>query len=275
MSLRLTPALGACLGGAAALVLGLGAARANRITSSPRFCGLCHEMRFEVASFSVSAHRGIRCVDCHAGPGTFGWLQHAASGIRSFAGHVGGKRPRAAADVRDDRCLDCHFDLLSRTLEREETRVSHAVFREAGERCVFCHRQLVHAPQPLTASGVPPAGSQAASGAPRDAGTKPAKRVSSVTCLQCHEASSCQSCHGLPMPHPKDWLAVHGRQDPHPCHRCHQQRFCEYCHGVPMPHPEGWRKGHAKATTKRGTCYRCHEEAGCRGCHEAHASHGR
>ena len=57
----------ACLAGGFALgviVLGIGAAF-NSISGSPEFCGTCHAMKGEAASFKESSHKNQQCVECH------------------------------------------------------------------------------------------------------------------------------------------------------------------------------------------------------------------
>lgn len=97
-------------------------------------------------------------------------------------------------------------------------------------------------------------------------------------CLTCHKPSFCTSCHGLPMPHPKDWeLASHMKaffQDPQTCESCHPRApqtrdFCDTCHHPQGPKNEGWRSYHQYVVEKAGAfeCFQCHSPDTCASCH--------
>ncbi|HLF41291.1 MAG TPA: NapC/NirT family cytochrome c [Acidimicrobiia bacterium] len=263
---------------AVTLVFGFVALRAaNRISESPTFCNRCHEMDWQVKSLAASPHQNAACVDCHSGPGAFGWFQHAASGLRSFAGHLVGKEPEAAAEVRDTWCLTCHADILTRELALADTRVAHKAFAATGQRCVFCHRDLVHGPEGRILDAEGEGGTGVRRGravrAPPD-GPPVVTPVGERTCTTCHQASTCEDCHRVPMPHAPDWLTTHGRENPHVCARCHEQpRFCDTCHGTEIPHPPDWAVAHAEKTPEPERCVRCHEQKQCAVCHDQH-QHG-
>ena len=57
----------ACLAGGFVIgvaVCGIGSA-AMAFSGSPAFCGSCHAMKSEQATFAMSSHRSLECTDCH------------------------------------------------------------------------------------------------------------------------------------------------------------------------------------------------------------------
>jgi hypothetical protein len=94
---------------------------------------------------------------------------------------------------------------------------------------------------------------------------------------------ACASCHGITMPHPKEYLTSHAegfKDTPELCATCHgtkdqgfnmtfsgnpraiatTDKTCTECHGQPMPHPESWLGGGHQAAAENApqTCEQCH-----------------
>jgi len=97
-------------------------------------------------------------------------------------------------------------------------------------------------------------------------------------CLTCHEQATCNSCHGLEMPHDDTFI-----EETHPLVYFENPRLCENCHAQPTDrrdscdtchHPDGpndvaWREFHPTAVKDlgAGTCFQCHSDQTCRTCH--------
>jgi hypothetical protein len=100
-------------------------------------------------------------------------------------------------------------------------------------------------------------------------------------CGTCHANRFCESCHGLPMPHPPDFVKGHGelgKTKPEVCSNCHavgdaartaSTQFCNSCH-----HPQGdptlpWVSQHFKVVQQSGAspCFECHDPTYCAKCH--------
>ena len=104
-------------------------------------------------------------------------------------------------------------------------------------------------------------------------------------CTMCHVRQQfCDKCHGLPMPHPADFRATHGKlgqSEPQACMRCHGTKaggteFCNACH-----HPQGdpnkpWIPQHPAVVQANGasSCLGngqpgqgCHDPVFCATCH--------
>ncbi|HZD16631.1 MAG TPA: hypothetical protein VE669_00670 [Actinomycetota bacterium] len=97
-------------------------------------------------------------------------------------------------------------------------------------------------------------------------------------CLTCHEQATCDSCHGLEMPHEESFeeethpLAYF--EDPQVCLGCHPQPAerrdeCDTCHHPQGPKDTPWVRFHPTAVTElgAGTCFQCHSDQTCRTCH--------
>ena len=257
MSRRWRITLGVVLGVIALSALAL------QVSSSPRLCTSCHEMRPRAASWGRSAHSEVDCVTCHAGP--YEWYQVPqalfARGrllARCTVAHVSGdyedpvdSRPAGVPPMQDEVCLHCH-DVNRQSTSGFRILIDHPEHAKRNGSCVSCHVRTAH---PLPSRS---------------------KALSLMTqCYTCHgttrypEASrECNVCHPpdyepLPESHAaKTWARSHGKtsqSDPQQCPMCHKKSFCTDCHGVQMPHPAGWDKGHAPTAERdRQICTRCH-----------------
>ena len=101
-----------------------------------------------------------------------------------------------------------------------------------------------------------------------------------VSCLICHdEKSFCNACHGLAMPHPRDWATVeHPKQamaTPATCSQCHEEADCLVCHGKSPPSSHAsadWKpKGHQGG--QEAFCILCHGKNPCLTCHGLQMPH--
>lgn len=99
-------------------------------------------------------------------------------------------------------------------------------------------------------------------------------------CYTCHDpVAFCVGCHGVAMPHPKNWQQVHGAiaaVKPASCARCHGagQQGCNSCHhgteiGYTYNPAVPWRLQHPTAVNAVGAtrCFRCHDPSYCATCH--------
>jgi hypothetical protein len=98
-------------------------------------------------------------------------------------------------------------------------------------------------------------------------------------CSTCHSKAFCTDCHGVPMPHPKDFKKSHGtygKANPQVCAKCHGQGtdFCNECHhgqaiGYKYVPSLSWKQQHPAAVAKTGSaaCLKCHNPTYCAVCH--------
>jgi nitrate/TMAO reductase-like tetraheme cytochrome c subunit len=104
--------------------------------------------------------------------------------------------------------------------------------------------------------------------------TGAAPAVESKPCGVCHAQSFCNACHGLVMPHPVNWTAIHHlyRANIYRCSSCHGgPDFCQRCHHNGVPTLKVWlsKAGHPAYVNKHGAngCFKCHDPRLCESCH--------
>jgi hypothetical protein len=105
-------------------------------------------------------------------------------------------------------------------------------------------------------------------------------QVPGQACTICHAKSFCNKCHGMIMPHPKDWVKVHPKEAAREramCDQCHRKQGCEACHrgALPASHqPAGWMARHgAQGKQPNATCSVCHRTDFCDSCHGTSMPH--
>ncbi len=150
-----------------AAVLFIGIDKAMGPFSSNEFCISCHEMEAVGQSWSQSRHHtnaaGIRvsCVSCHL-PSQDNYATHLATkawtGVHHLCVHNFGEydesssRKRAIQALPDERCLQCHSNLLGSPSSEPVAKVHQAALekgRQGGYGCLICHDSL-HSPPRLT-----------------------------------------------------------------------------------------------------------------------------
>ncbi len=139
------------------------------VTSTPEFCGSCHEIAPAVRAWRASTHvnnqRGIvaDCMDCHLPPPE-NTLQFFAMktyhGMKDVTFHVlegveGYDKEEARQGVYDevtnDTCLRCHENITAMPHSRGAMLAHRAVLNPppngAEKTCLDCHYDLVHQPR--------------------------------------------------------------------------------------------------------------------------------
>ncbi|MDP2181707.1 MAG: NapC/NirT family cytochrome c [Actinomycetota bacterium] len=298
----------------AVVALGFGFYRA---TASPRLCGGCHEIAPQVESWKISPHAQVGCPACHEAPQPwYGFPKTMAvrasrlsRDVRAHftlgAGETVGESLETSVTVPDSNCEQCHTPGRAVTI-RYGTLIDHEEHAERNKSCISCHVWTVHfdpgAERPLLlmlqcftchshesdakapgdcevchppSFNMRPETHKAAKW--KTAHNELAKADRSL-CLMCHEASMCDTCHGLEMPHPEHWTdgrKVHGPvavKNRLVCERCHGTNpdFCRTCHHKAYNPANGsWLAQHPQAVTKSGAaaCFECHVTTFCAGCH--------
>ena len=86
--------------------------RAYKISETPFFCGVCHNMKVYVDSWKASTHRKVGCIECHYKPGFSNHLKGKwKDGQFSLVYFITGKSPtKPHAEIDDASCLQsgCH-----------------------------------------------------------------------------------------------------------------------------------------------------------------------
>lgn len=108
-------------------------------SESSFFCGLCHSMKDQYKTWSVSRHRTLKCVDCHLPNSNkaehFFWK--AIDGNKDLISETLGLKEDYEIRLSDhgkkvlqENCIRCHADIVSRM--------------NTKRNCVDCHRGVSH-----------------------------------------------------------------------------------------------------------------------------------
>ncbi len=138
----------ACLAGGFVIglaVCGIGAGMMS-FSGSAAFCGSCHAMKGEAATFAQSTHSQQNCVECHLPhdnmaiymieKGRTGMVDTYHAVLRDYPAKI-----KLSADGRktvNSNCLRCHENTMGSV---------HAVLGEpldTGADCMKCHSRIAH-----------------------------------------------------------------------------------------------------------------------------------
>ncbi len=124
------------------------------VTSFPRFCSSCHNMKPYYESWKVSSHNEVNCIKCHSDPGLVPYLKTKANGLIEAAIYLSGNFPTSyQTEVSDASCLreGCHsqeklkegkVDFEKGILFEHETHLE-TLKDDFRLRCTSCHSQIV------------------------------------------------------------------------------------------------------------------------------------
>ena len=136
-------------------------------TTTPRFCAMCHEIRFAYNTWKTSTHANnaqgfvADCMDCHlpAPHDTFDFFyQKTFHGIKDLVAHFTletydreKNRQKAYASFKNAQCQKCHRNILH-IPDKRGAMLAHrtVLYPMPGyeKKCVDCHRNLVHTERP-------------------------------------------------------------------------------------------------------------------------------
>ena len=124
-----------------------------KVSETPFFCGLCHNMKTYVESWKASSHRNVDCIKCHYKPGFVNHLKGKwQDGQLSLAYFITGKSPtRPHAEIDDASCLQsgCHKradlkdGMVFKNVLFSHPRHIEQMRRQMQLRCTTCHSQIV------------------------------------------------------------------------------------------------------------------------------------
>lgn len=297
--------IGGLIGTALLVVGGLGIASAIAVgfsaVSMPS-CEPCHVGGEFKRETDARPHSQFTCLRCHVRNDAGARVSYAAYVVFGMMLHQGPDYGRAAGEVTNATCLECHQKVMSGVVEAAQLRMKHSSCAK-GRFCTDCHSDTSHgkavkwlrtatmemcmgchtggkaSSKCETCHLVTPTSNRTAAGAravTHGPNWKAAHGMGdSNTCISCHEAKYCASCHKVPLPHEPRFLTDHGTEAESfraACLVCHSESSCLLCHGLEMPHPKDFTKEHPKAIEPKGIdmCLKCHLVADCNGCHSAH-----
>lgn len=139
IALRRTRILGA-LAGCVFILLGLVAAKSRLdeyVTQDPRFCQSCHEVRPEMAMWTLESHANVACQRCH----TIREEELAAMLAGTVLPREG--TPHLVLDRRQIRCEGCHHARTTSHTLPKAVRI-HRVHEREKVTCLDCHGPRIH-----------------------------------------------------------------------------------------------------------------------------------
>ena len=135
-----------CLAGGFVLGLlacGVGSAMLH-ITGTPEFCGNCHSMKLEAATFAESSHREQDCAECHlphenavvylAEKGRSGMVDMYHEVLRDYPARI--KLSENGRQIVNSNCMRCHSAAM------EGVRVGTGA-KDTSD-CMKCHSRIAH-----------------------------------------------------------------------------------------------------------------------------------
>ena len=138
----------ACLAGGfviGVVVCGVGSAL-MAFSGSPAFCGACHAMKGEQATFAMSSHRTLECTDCHlphdnpvhyfVEKGRTGMIDTYHEVLRDYPARI--KISAQGRQTVNDNCLRCHETTMG------AVHASVGTPLDTGGDCLKCHSSIAH-----------------------------------------------------------------------------------------------------------------------------------
>lgn len=220
-------------------------------TEAPQFCASCHEMGTNFASWELTAHKDVACIQCHARGGIMGYVEAKLGGTRQLIQHLTASK---AGEIRMgnherqivvDNCTGCHKP-EDRKDDGARVVFKHASHVDKGVWCVSCHgHEFAHPDLPLP--GVPaPIGVLGESTAKCHSCHDGKQQFQGATAFLATDLKNCAKCHEHATK-----VFDHGGK---PWEE--KDRECSKCHEI----KEGATHFEITGTDESLVCVRCHEE---------------
>jgi nitrate/TMAO reductase-like tetraheme cytochrome c subunit len=266
--------------------------------SSPSACGGCHIINKPYSQWKRSVHKNVSCVGCHYEQGIYGYAAGTIRASENLLSFVFKPPSPLQPVVSNGSCLSCHSDVEQRIIAGEQKiRVKHKEILAAGISCMDCHNAIAHEQKKEKAFIMnicvrchdnDKASALCNTCHREDIAYKPHTtlddwpkvRTQRIICTGCHKAATdraCGKCHGLELPHSKEFKKGHAMQaETHKelCYKCHwdtmsKNEMCA-CHKNERIHGdvEKWYFDHRKMARMTGISCSCHAPIYCGGCHE-------
>lgn len=124
------------------------------VTSTPKFCNSCHNMKPYYDSWKDSSHKHVTCTDCHFPPGIKNKIKGKFTALSMLVNYFTGiyKRSKPWAEISDESCMrsGCHETrlLTGNVNYKKGINFDHAphlnnLRRGKTLRCTSCHSQIV------------------------------------------------------------------------------------------------------------------------------------
>ncbi len=124
------------------------------VTSSPKFCNTCHNMKPYYQSWLKSSHKDVTCTDCHFPPGIKNKIKGKLTAVSMLVNYFTGvyKKSKPWAEISDLSCMriGCHETrkLSGKVKYKKNITFDHEphlknLRRGKKLRCTSCHSQIV------------------------------------------------------------------------------------------------------------------------------------
>lgn len=278
-------------------------------SASNQMCEKCHYPQRAIESLASGSHPKATCESCHVEPGLDGAVLTRLKGMENLVKVISGRGDAPgylATNVANHSCLACHQDVARGVTLARSVRMRHSDVLDIGHACIDCHNTEGHGtsirkpayPKMSMCIGCHDGtrvSAKCETCHSEDVGVairrlkRPFAQITTARedCRGCHSIASCNECHGLELPHSKQFIeGFHARKallEPSVCVRCHDVvEFCNVCHrfSVTTPGVKSWPRTHANvgpfvswhANTPAvglGSCL-CHDEDRQRFCNYCH-----
>lgn len=124
-------------------------------TSNPNFCANCHQIKPQVTAWSAGPHNQVECLNCHADPGTVGYVKRKIGGLHEVYLQATNQVPdKIEARFNVATCISCHTgnrvqDYPQAKDIRQKTgplapKMDHAKILNDNVSCLTCHQNVGH-----------------------------------------------------------------------------------------------------------------------------------
>ena len=283
------------------------------VSSFPTMCSSCHAMSPYADALKASSHADVACYSCHLAEGWWSYLGHKETEFfrmypTALSGEARSGLTGSSSEVARSACTECHHDDIGRLMDTGGLRIFPPACAPSPISCDDCHRTAAHGdtirwirePQMDVCVRCHLASSASIECDSCHTGRTETVRLSKgpwavthgpewrtthgtgdlLLCQTCHPAEKCIRCHGIPIPHPRNFPNSHGQEalrEDSECDVCHERSLlCDPCHGLDLPHAEGFLEEHAElvAGIDDPDCVGCHKQSDCLRCHLVHTHPG-
>lgn len=118
-------------------------------TSQPSFCASCHQIKPQVAKWENGPHKTVTCLDCHAEPGTWGYVVRKVSSVKEVFLQVTNQVPaNIEAQPHVASCIECHTGKSkvanAPNILSDHVTWNHSLIMKKGISCLECHKGVGH-----------------------------------------------------------------------------------------------------------------------------------
>jgi len=224
----------------------------------PRSCASCHEIKKQYDSWRTSTHARVNCIHCHSKPGVLGYLSTGVRALTHLGVHAGLIAKQGTVYYEPSSCFTCHEYIVDHIAEGT-VRTRHKDFIESDWSCSRCHKGVGHKVQRVFSM--------------RYCLECHDGKQATAKCEDCHLKDIHLARLKKEVPEEAPKVSAGPIRCYNVCHPKEVDALCTPCHGVEMPHPREFIARHAQYSYNNpALCVRCHEERGATtarqcGCH--------